>query len=57
MSENKDVCGSFEGEGSLWVFFYEELNRSRHDDGERTPYSTSTQRLAMVQIRILLNNK
>lgn len=53
MSEDKDVGGSFEGKGSLWVFFYEQLDGARHDDGERTPHSTGTQRLAMEQVRIL----
>jgi hypothetical protein len=56
MAEDKDMGRSFEGEGSLWVIFYEELNRARHDDGERTPHSTGTQRLAMVQARILLSD-
>jgi hypothetical protein len=54
MPEDKDMGGSFEGEGSLWVFFYEELDGTRHYDGERTPHSTGTQRLAMVQVCILL---
>ena len=54
MAKDKDVGGSFEGKRSLWVFLYEELDRTRHDSGEQTPYSTGTQRLAMVQVRILL---
>lgn len=53
MAEDKDVGRSFEGKGSLWVIFYEEFNRARHDDSERTTHSTGTQRLAMVQARIL----
>lgn len=34
MTEDQDVGGSFESEGPLWIFFYEELNEPRHCEGE-----------------------
>lgn len=53
MAEDEDVGGSFEGKRSLRVFFYEQLDRARHDDNGRTPHSTGMQGFPIVQVRIL----
>jgi hypothetical protein len=56
MTKDEDVGGSFEGEGSLWVLFYEELDETRHDDNLRMPHSNGSQGLGTVQIRMLLGS-
>lgn len=53
MSEDKNVRGSSQSEGPLWVFLYQKLDGTGH--GERTgACSTAAQRASMAQSRMLL---